>query len=217
MSSVFNLSPSSSTSKRQAQKHPTTERPSSIHSTSSSHKSSGHFNRIASTWSIFSLDQLPFYSHSAKNSNGKSKKGTRRLSNASHISQFSINSSSSRATSYVEDEATAKKLSKQRTKAAEVVKGFMRVLLLCLNDCSNGFYKIFDHIQRRVPSIVKQKIAVRDLTQKVNIAIADIEDVRENVIELERQIEPFRNMYQMIQASITMASATNTRKKQVDH
>lgn len=72
---------------------------------------------------------------------------------------------------------------------------------MALNDCSLGFYRISDHIHRKVPRIVETKKKLRNSRQKVQVAISDIEDVRKNVCEIER-IESFYNINKMIQKSL---------------
>lgn len=72
---------------------------------------------------------------------------------------------------------------------------------MSLNDCSLGFYRISDHIHRKVPRIVDTKKKLRQSSQKVQVAILDIEDVRKNVCDIER-IESFYNITKMIEKSL---------------
>lgn len=88
--------------------------------------------------------------------------------------------------------------------------GIVQVLLISLNDYSVGFYRISDHIHRKVPRIVATKKLIQEKSQKVDIAISDIEDVRKNVAELER-LESFYNMNQMIQASLKILQDTTPK------
>lgn len=81
------------------------------------------------------------------------------------------------------------------------MQGFSQILLLSLNDCSLGFYRISDHIHRKVPRIVETKKKIRQLTEKVQIAISDMEDVGKNVRDLE-YIESFYNISKMIEKSL---------------
>lgn len=74
---------------------------------------------------------------------------------------------------------------------------------MSLNDYSIGYYRISDHIHRKVPRIVELKKLIREKSKKVDIAVSDIEDVRKNVADLER-LESFYNMNQMIQKSLSI-------------
>ena len=98
-------------------------------------------------------------------------------------------------------EQEEKKKRRQQERIKQIAGGFNHILLLSLNDCSVGLYRVLDHIHRRIPKIVETKKKVRSSSQRVETAILDIEDVRKNVCELE-QIESFFNISQMIEQSI---------------
>lgn len=85
----------------------------------------------------------------------------------------------------------------------QVVNDFTHILLLSLNDCSLGFYRISDHIHRKVPRIVDTKKQLQQSKNKVDIAISDIQDVRKNVCDIER-IESFYNINKMIEQSMNI-------------
>ncbi|RCH91828.1 hypothetical protein CU098_009008 [Rhizopus stolonifer] len=120
----------------------------------------------------WSLDQLSLYTN-------------RRASTQSSLSQG-------------QDE---KKKRRQAERLKQVSNRFNHILLLSLNDCSLGFYKIFDHIQRKIPKIVETKKKLQKSSEKVAIAILDIKDVRKNVCDIE-QIDSFYNISKMIEQSL---------------
>lgn len=91
------------------------------------------------------------------------------------------------------------------------MQGFSQLLLMALNDCSLGFYRISDHIHRKVPRIVETKRRLKQSSEKVQVAISDIEDVRKNVCDIER-IESFYNINKMIAKSIEII---NKSKKMI--
>jgi hypothetical protein len=78
---------------------------------------------------------------------------------------------------------------------------FHRILLLSLNDSSLGFYRIFDHIHRKVPKIVETRKRLESMDKRIDTANSDIEDVRKQVHEIER-IETFCNIADMIKQSL---------------
>ncbi|KAI9331914.1 hypothetical protein BD770DRAFT_333465 [Pilaira anomala] len=127
------------------------------------------------SWSTLSFDQLSLYARRASNSS---------------LTLLANNSDQ-------ED----KKRRRQRDKINQTIQGFSQILYMALNDCSLGFYRISDHIYRKVPRIVETKKKLRNSRQKVQVAISDIEDVRKNVCEIER-IESFYNINKMIQKSL---------------
>lgn len=97
----------------------------------------------------------------------------------------------------------------------KALQGFSQILLLSLNDCSLGFYRISDHIHRKVPRIVETKRRLKQSSKRVEIAISDIEDVRKNVCDIER-IESFYNINKMIERSIQIlhnSNSSNNNKK----
>ncbi|GAA5807046.1 hypothetical protein MFLAVUS_000396 [Mucor flavus] len=127
------------------------------------------------SWSTLSFDQLSLYAKKASNSS------------------LTLLASSS--------EHEDKKRRRQRDKISQAIQGFSQVLYMSLNDCSLGFYRISDHIHRKVPRIVETKKKLRQSSQKVQVAILDIEDVRKNVCDIER-IESFYNITKMIEKSL---------------
>ncbi|OAD02631.1 hypothetical protein MUCCIDRAFT_112023 [Mucor lusitanicus CBS 277.49] len=107
------------------------------------------------SWSNLSFDQISLYARRASNSS---------------ISILTTHQS----------EQEEKRRKRQRDKVQQVVNGFTHILLLSLNDCSLGFYRISDHIHRKVPRIVDTKKQLQQSKAKVDIAISDIQDVRKN-------------------------------------
>lgn len=81
---------------------------------------------------------------------------------------------------------------------------------MSLNDCSLGFYRISDHIHRKVPRIVDTKRRLKKSNEKVQVAISDIEDVRKNICDIER-IESFYNINKMILKSIEIVNKSKTK------
>lgn len=161
------------------------KKPESIQSTTSS-------NALRSpSWSNMSFDQLSLYARRASNSS-MSLLGGGNSSKAHSIEQ--------------ED----KKMKKQKEKLQQTLQGFSQIFLLSVNDCSLGFYRISDHIHRKVPRIVETKRRLKQSSKRVEIAISDIEDVRKNVCDIER-IESFYNMNKMIERSIQILNKSNSR------
>ncbi|KAI7891065.1 uncharacterized protein EV154DRAFT_538127 [Mucor mucedo] len=146
-------------------------------------QSSSSSNAVHSpSWSTMSIDQLSLYARRASNSS---------------LSMLAGN---------VED----KKKIRQADKLQQAMQGFSQILLMSLNDCSLGFYRISDHIHRKVPRIVETKRRLRQSSQKVQVAISDIEDVRKNVCDIER-IEAFYNINKMIAKSIEIINKSKRK------
>lgn len=72
-----------------------------------------------------------------------------------------------------------------------------------MNDCSIGFYRISEHIHRKVPRIVETKKELTKYSKLVDVATSDIEDVRKSICDIER-IESFYNMTKMIEKTILL-------------
>ena len=84
---------------------------------------------------------------------------------------------------------------------------------LALNDCSYGLYRVFDHIQRKVPQIVDEKKRLRTTQEQVDTATEDIVDARKVVAEVEH-LESFNSISDMIKSSLTIAKNAKERKQQ---
>ncbi|KAI9256633.1 hypothetical protein BDA99DRAFT_516942 [Phascolomyces articulosus] len=97
--------------------------------------------------------------------------------------------------------------------AQQVTTGIEKTTQLALNDCSLGLYRVFDHIQRKVPQIVDEKKQLRTIREQVDTGTEDIVDVRKVVAEVER-IESFNNISDMIKSSIAIIKDAKERKQQ---
>ncbi|KAI8331291.1 hypothetical protein BD560DRAFT_415855 [Blakeslea trispora] len=106
-------------------------------------------------------------------------------------------------------EQEEKKKRRQQERIKQIARGFNQVLLLSLNDCSLGLYRVIDHVSRRVPKIIDARKKLQSSSQKVKAAILDIKDVRNNVCELE-QIDSFFKISQMIEQSISLTNKQHT-------
>ncbi|KAI9470635.1 MAG: hypothetical protein EXX96DRAFT_364038 [Benjaminiella poitrasii] len=88
------------------------------------------------------------------------------------------------------------------------INEFKHILLLCLNDCSIGYYRITEHIHRKVPRIVETKKKIQQTNERVKTAVSDIEDIKKNLDDIER-IESFYNMNKMIQKTLKIIGKQN--------
>lgn len=183
--------PTTWSQQQQQQSSSSNTRPSSIQSTSSS------IALNSPSWSNLSFDQISLYARRASNSSisiltthQSEQEEKRRKRQRDKVQQGKVNDVVMRCHgdwSFVNT----------------VVNGFTHILLLSLNDCSLGFYRISDHIHRKVPRIVDTKKQLQQSKAKVDIAISDIQDVRKNVCDIER-IESFYNINKMIESSINI-------------
>ncbi|KAI9490065.1 hypothetical protein BDB00DRAFT_875650 [Zychaea mexicana] len=96
--------------------------------------------------------------------------------------------------------------------AHQVTTGVVTTTQLALNDCSVGLYRVFDHIQRKIPQIVDEKKCLRVTREQVDTATEDIVDVRKVVAEVER-IESFNNISDMIKSSLTIVKVAKQRQQ----
>ncbi|KAI7899708.1 uncharacterized protein BX663DRAFT_520104, partial [Cokeromyces recurvatus] len=92
---------------------------------------------------------------------------------------------------------------KKEQRIEQNITEFKHILLLCLNDCSIGYYRITEHIHRRVPKIVETKKKIKETSEKVNIAVSNIIDVKKSLNDIEH-IESFYNINKMIQKSMKL-------------
>lgn len=81
--------------------------------------------------------------------------------------------------------------------------GIVRTSQLGLNDASLGLYRVYEHIQRKVPGIIADKHQLKETSVNVDTACSDIEDAGKLVADLEH-LESFHRMASMIKTSISI-------------
>ncbi|KAI8972286.1 hypothetical protein BDB01DRAFT_810748 [Pilobolus umbonatus] len=152
---------------------------------------------LSPSWSMLSFDQLSLYARRASNSS---------LSLLNAPGTFSPKNPS--ITSSLEDENKRRRL---KEKIQQAINGFSQSFLLSINDSSLGFYRISDHIQRKVPDMVDTRKRLNQLSKRIDTANTDIEDIRRDVSDIER-LEAFLNIHQMIRTSLGIIKAAKDKK-----
>ncbi|KAF7722625.1 hypothetical protein EC973_002897 [Apophysomyces ossiformis] len=100
-----------------------------------------------------------------------------------------------------------------RDATQRVMSHLLLLLKLSLNDRSIGFYRISEHMRKRVPQLVEDKHKLKQLTNEVSSANSDITDVRKQVATLER-MESFHRIGKMISTSIQLAKEVASHEKE---
>ncbi|CAO3660232.1 unnamed protein product [Rhizopus stolonifer] len=145
-------------------------------------------SQTPSQLSALSLDQLSLYA--------------KKISNAT-LYPFNTSSSSSSTSSIKQNKDTEQRKKALRMKIDQASNGFLRIVLLSLNDRSLKFYTVSEHIQRKVPRLVESKKKMRQLSEKVETANLDIEDAQKSIRDME-QTDSFLNISNMIKSCIEL-------------